>query len=126
MDSITSVSTPSHFDPWSLDSVGAADPLWVVRNAAQNLATDAYPDDIRAVVDLVMISNQTRALSSAFSSIYASTGLINAPLVNALVSASSNINAAAYSFLHAINIFVPVDANKDGRLNIGEILDINA
>jgi hypothetical protein len=112
------------------------DPSRVVESAATSFADPNDDRAVRAVLDSVLISSQARAIASAFSSIYSSTGLVSSPLGNALSSFSGSSWYTAtpppfgvsdtLAFLRPTNLFTPTDVNDDGRLTLGDLFDIAA
>ncbi len=134
MDTTSFFTGLSAFSPSS--PLLTTDPSRVVEQAAESFADPTDDRALRAVLDSVLISSQARAIASAFSSIYSSTGLVSSPLGNALSSfwGSSWYTSTpppfavsdTLAFLRPTNLFTPTDVNEDGRLTLGDLFDIAA
>ncbi len=101
---------------------------------AEAFANSTDPSDTRAVIDSIVLSTQARAWSSAFSSISSFSESLGGDFgISFWGSFASSFNDSAksglvdtLSFLRPSGLFTPTDANSDGRLSVGELLDLAA
>lgn len=121
-------------------------------SAAASLVGSFDTGDVRTLLDSMEFSTQSRALSSAFNSIYNSTGLVSQPLFqgfsnlsnfanlsnlsnssgfSGLFGSSGNSDALSLSnltlsYLRPPGLYSANDLNSDGRLGVGELINLAA
>ncbi len=116
---------------WNLPDAAAApaDPV------ADAFANSTDPSDTRAIIDSIVLSSQARAWSSAFSSISSFSesqgGSFGISFWGSLGSSFGGGTSGGglpdtLSFLRPSGLFSPTDGNSDGRLSVGELLDLAA
>ncbi|MBX9737200.1 MAG: hypothetical protein K2X32_09765 [Phycisphaerales bacterium] len=107
----------------------AADPV------AEAFANSTDPSDTRAIIDSIVLSTQARAWSSAFSSISSFSESLGGDFgISFWGSFASSFGGGSggsglpdtLSFLRPSGLFSPTDSNSDGRLSVGELLDLAA
>jgi len=110
-------------------AVAAPDPF------AEAFANSTDPRDTRAIIDSIVLSSQARAFSSAFGAISSFNDSFSGDFgISFWGSFGSSFSGASggsglpdtLSFLRPSGLFSPRDQNSDGRLSVGELLDLAA